>query len=171
MAPFADVPDFVLYAEKMKSKLDKKKITLYIDMIAAVRAKYPTLTWSQADMISITKSVAEIQVSTSKWQRALTDTELADYSSRVGKRLRALFFHVRQAEIKKTKWLLKLLPTGSDETEDADDAAEEAEEDDAEEKEKDASKGPSRLYGPGRSSRYKDIYPPDRSRATAAYHV
>ena len=105
--PFAHCPKFVVYFESIKAKLEKKRLLTYISLIKVIRGHYPKLTWSQGDMKKIAHETAKLAAD--QWLRGLTKDELVDYAKRMGLRLRTLFYHARQAELKATKWLMKEL--------------------------------------------------------------
>ena len=107
LMPFAHCPEFVVYFESIKAKLEKKRLLPYISLIKVVRHHYPKLTWSQGDMKKIAHKTAKLAAD--QWLRGLTKDELVDYAKRMGLRLRTLFYHARQAELKATKWLMKEL--------------------------------------------------------------
>jgi hypothetical protein len=107
LVPFAHCPKFVVYFESIKAKLEKKRLLTYISLIKVIRGHYPKLTWSQGDMKKIAHETAKLAAD--QWLRGLTKDELVDYAKRMGLRLRTLFYHARQAELKATKWLMKEL--------------------------------------------------------------
>jgi hypothetical protein len=107
LVPFAHCPKFVVYFESIKAKLEKKRLLTYISLIKVIRGHYPKLTWSQGDMKKIAHETAKLAAD--QWLRGLTKDELVDYAKRMGLKLRTLFYHARQAELKATKWLMKEL--------------------------------------------------------------
>ncbi len=54
-------------------------------------------------------SVAEIKTKAGDWMRALNRKELADYSERVGLRIRTMARHINQGRYRKTQWIACLL--------------------------------------------------------------
>ena len=139
LMPFAHCPEFVVYFESIKAKLEKKRLLPYISLIKVVRHHYPKLTWSQGDMKKIAHKTAKLAAD--QWLRGLTKDELVDYAKRMGLRLRTLFYHARQAELKATKWLMKELNSDvspsvdkakEDEAEEAEGEGEDVEEEEAE---------------------------------------
>jgi hypothetical protein len=46
LAPFATVPDFVVYPEDINAKADRSKILKHKALILAVRAQFPNLSFS-----------------------------------------------------------------------------------------------------------------------------
>jgi hypothetical protein len=103
----AEVPDFLVYPEGIGLPQDRPKIEKNKELIVAVYSEFPSLSWTQSAMKTIMGDVATAKAS--EWPRALRDNELDEYKTRMALRIRTLFRHVKQAEKKKSSWILDLL--------------------------------------------------------------
>jgi hypothetical protein len=109
ISKFASVPDFIVYPEGVTHKLDRKTIEAQSPFVCAMHKAFPNLSWTKSVMERIMLLVAAAMATTGTWPRALTETELPEYSSRMALRIRSLCRHVKQAEAKKSSWILKML--------------------------------------------------------------
>lgn len=105
IAKHASTPDFIIYTEDLGGKLNKQHIRKSIVLFRELKALHTSLSWPQKLMQQILVRVAEIQQDGGSWKRALSATECKEYSRVMACRIRAMARHIRQAEMKKSKWL------------------------------------------------------------------
>jgi hypothetical protein len=135
IGPHALAPDWLKYPEEMSAKSIPAKILPHSQMWADIGQVHPTLAFSQVFAEKIMLCVAANHAV--GWSRELDETELKDFSKRMGRRLRKMARDIRQAQVKKTGWALKLFSMVADcldsgATDEQENGEEEIEEEDGE---------------------------------------
>ena len=87
--------------------MDRRKVVKAKDLIIQMYREFPNLLWSQSSMENVMVLLAEKKAS--EWPRTLKECELKGYRVRMALRMRTLFRHVKQAQGKKSGWVLKML--------------------------------------------------------------
>ena len=122
LVSFAAYPDVVQYGELMsKSRLNHRTMVKHRQMIRALIAVQPSLKFSQTYMLNALMKTAK--ACEDKWVRPLeASSELPDWSTRMGKRLRTMLSHFNRARSRHpdTAWVRRVLaddgpPVSSDE--------------------------------------------------------
>jgi hypothetical protein len=110
IGPFAIAPDWLKYPEDMAARSIPSKILPHRLMWQAISKVHDSLAFNPKMAENIMMCVARDH--STDWNRELSAEELKDFRQRMGKRLRKMARDIRQAQVKKTGWGLKLMNTG-----------------------------------------------------------
>lgn len=105
---FAHGPNALQYSEKLDCKLDVNKILPHRGLWRKIREIVPNLSFVQSAMVKVFRETYEVVKS--GWPKEFSDTELADWSTKMSKRVRSQGRAIAQATAKNPRvgWLLQL---------------------------------------------------------------
>ena len=111
IAPYAYVPDFISYSEKLDAPVAPGKILKLRHMWKSLHSIQPNLAFSQKTMESVFDRVATVNAGDDgPWLRPLAPIENIEWKQTVSRRFRAQARAISQSETKNPKrgWILRL---------------------------------------------------------------